>query len=487
MDATTFSEFPIVLGTGRGPAVVGATLDELRAGLGEPSVVESQGDMSYPAWHALGLKVWLEAGRAIAVELFHDKRVREFARVAGRTEQGVEFGATEAAIVAVHGNPLQISRGSYRGTQFAHMQYDGGRFRLYGDELVEITVEKSKMIGRDAELEGAIAADPDDDAGYLVYADWLQQQGDPLGALIVAHHHRGDELVGDREADLLGALVDHTDVLFDREWKNGFLKRVKLAATTDGPSSRGELEGSRVERVLAILLDGPGRFVQDLTIGAVDFGIDDYTDHMAAIGRRRLLALRKLHVGTYFKRSRTLSCLDGADELYGGIPNVRDLTLRIARMSLGAIVLPELRRFSAATDGLGKVGIESIRNAHWPKLEHLQLELGSSRPDDAITLDGLQPILDGECLPPTLIHLGLADYESNELVARLACSKILRRIRSLDLSQGSLGPEGVEQLLSNQAAFAHLEWIGISRNALGSAVVARVREALPSADASVRS
>lgn len=35
------------------------------------------------------------------------------------------------------------------------------------------------------ELEGAIAADPGDPNAYLVYADWLQARGDPLGELIV--------------------------------------------------------------------------------------------------------------------------------------------------------------------------------------------------------------------------------------------------------------------------------------------------------------
>ncbi|MBA3541340.1 MAG: TIGR02996 domain-containing protein [Deltaproteobacteria bacterium] len=40
------------------------------------------------------------------------------------------------------------------------------------------------MPDRNLELEAEIAKTPDEVAPYLVYADWLQQHGDPRGELI---------------------------------------------------------------------------------------------------------------------------------------------------------------------------------------------------------------------------------------------------------------------------------------------------------------
>src|SRR5688572_15486077 len=48
--------------------------------------------------------------------------------------------------------------------------------------------KKSAGGGANAELEAAIAADPDQPEPYLVYADWLQSQDDPRGELIVVQH-----------------------------------------------------------------------------------------------------------------------------------------------------------------------------------------------------------------------------------------------------------------------------------------------------------
>ncbi len=490
MDATAFADLPIVIGQGRGPAVVGATLDELRAALGEPDAVDRYGNMAYPAWHALGVQAWIENDRAIAIVAYcGDPSSPKFAQIAGRTEQGAALGATEDAIVAAHGAPLLVHKGADRGKPWKRLTYDGASFRLVDDKLVSITLQKAKlalaMEGRNLELEAAIGANPDDSAGYLVYADWLQQQNDPLGELIVGHHHGGDDYVAEHETDLLGSLADYKDMLDDCEWKNGFLRRVKVANTFDrSPLHDGELEEFDVVELLEMVLDEAGRFVQDLTVGIVDYEDNGYDGVMAAIGKRKLLALRTLYLGDFHSEETELnwSSLGNAEVLYGGIPNVRDLTLRSGTMHFGTIVLPELRRFATLTGGLQKDAIASIAGAHWPELERLELQIGSSRYDSNITPDDLQPILDGEGLPATLVHLGLANYEfTNELIPRLVSSKILPRIRELDLSQGSFGPEGAEALIANKAAFAHLDKLDLSESWLDTPIAARVREALPKA------
>jgi uncharacterized protein (TIGR02996 family) len=126
---------------------------------------------------------------------------------------------------------------------------------------------------RDAALEAEIAADPDDVARYLVYADWLQQQNDARGFLILLHHamHQqpGDKA---RAVAAQGFLEQHRYALLGRlepfvrerdlataelEWFMGFIRKAKLAS----PSAKLILDG------LAYLLENPSAiFLQELVI-----------------------------------------------------------------------------------------------------------------------------------------------------------------------------------------------------------------------------
>ncbi len=56
------------------------------------------------------------------------------------------------------------------------------------------------------ELEPAIRENPDDQAGYQVYGDWLQAQGDPLGELValqcaMANQGESEDLPGEDASD----------------------------------------------------------------------------------------------------------------------------------------------------------------------------------------------------------------------------------------------------------------------------------------------
>jgi uncharacterized protein (TIGR02996 family) len=431
--------------------------------------------------------------RAIAIALLNrDPDSPKFANVEGRTEGGVGFGANEDAIVAAFGDARVVHRGTDKKVHWARLQYDGISFRLVGNRLVSMVIEKKKTpvassAHRNAELEAAIYANPDDDAAYLVYADWLQQQGDPLGELIVGHHRNGKQFLDDNQTDMLGPLADYSDMLSGIEWKNGFLHKVTVANTFErSPDHDGELEEFDVGELLGMVLDcDAGRFLRDLTIGIVTYQDNGYDGIMTEIGARRLLALRTLFIGDFGSEETELnwSHLGNASVLYAGIPNVQTLTLRSGTMALGAIDLPEVRHFATLCGGLQKDAIESIANARWPKLERLSLQLGSSRYDCDIEPADLQPIFDGKGLPPTLVHLGLANYEyTNEIIPMLATSKILPRIRELDLSQGTFGgAEGVAALIEHKAAFAHLARLDLSESWLDPDAIKAVKHTFPNA------
>jgi uncharacterized protein (TIGR02996 family) len=70
-------------------------------------------------------------------------------------------------------------------------------------------------IARDTDLEARIAEDPDSLEPYLVYADWLQERGDPRGELITMQilMESADAktliTLRDRERALLGKHLDY--------------------------------------------------------------------------------------------------------------------------------------------------------------------------------------------------------------------------------------------------------------------------------------
>jgi uncharacterized protein (TIGR02996 family) len=118
---------------------------------------------------------------------------------------------------------------------------------------------------RNAELDAQIAEDPTDRSRYLVYGDWLQQQGDSRGALIALHDaaDRGEKGAADAAAlllrehrySLLGLLDGVSEI--ELEWQLGFIRHAHLAYGTQKALLAG----------LATLLEAESaRFLQSIAI-----------------------------------------------------------------------------------------------------------------------------------------------------------------------------------------------------------------------------
>ena len=168
-----------------------------------------------------------------------------------------------------------------------------------------------------SKLEDAILADPDDDAAYLVYADWLLAQNDPRGELIVLQH-QAEEADGARRAKLrrtasqfleshatyfLGPLHERSkgrkyedDARYEAHWRTGYVRRLELDW-----SRSGAYDPDLVCKELAAILEHPSfRFVLDLQLGPVFFhsryaDVQEVVATLVAI--RRPEALRTLSLG----------------------------------------------------------------------------------------------------------------------------------------------------------------------------------------------
>jgi uncharacterized protein (TIGR02996 family) len=102
----------------------------------------------------------------------------------------------------------------------------------------DVTVERDEVTQDERRLVAAVAADPDDDGPRLVYADWLQQAGDPRGELIavqcaLARGHttaladRERELLAQHEADWLARAGLS---IGEGQLQRGFIERVDATA-----------------------------------------------------------------------------------------------------------------------------------------------------------------------------------------------------------------------------------------------------------------
>src|SRR5688572_10002673 len=127
----------------------------------------------------------------------------------------------------------------------------------------------------DASFEEAILENPDDDAPYLVYADYLIAQGDPRGELIVMQHD-ADEANGSRKTTLsraanahldnhaahfLGPLHAFVNGTYKLVWRYGYVRRLELQWNNSGywPHAKHAFD-----ELTAVLRHPSYRFVIDL-------------------------------------------------------------------------------------------------------------------------------------------------------------------------------------------------------------------------------
>lgn len=310
--------------------------------------------------------------------------------------------------------------------------------------------ERSEI--RNIELEERLAAAPRDYQTWQVYRDWLESRG---------LTHEGKLA--------LGRLAECDDMLSEVEWRHGFIRRARLRYTF----ARFNRERPQLALALPLawLLDepGPGRLIESLTIGLARHDENHYGEVCAAIGARLRPCLAELAIGDFDYEECELnwSTLGDASPLWPALPNLRSLWLRAGNMvTLGDIVLPELRRFETVTGGLSAAALRSIAAATWPKLERLHLQIGRADEGAASDVELVAPILAATGLP-ALVELGLTNCEfTDELCERLVAAPIVRQLRRLDLSMGTMGIEGARALAEHPQAFAHLEQIVVDDNYL---------------------
>lgn len=323
-------------------------------------------------------------------------------------------------------------------------------------------------------LEAAIEANPDDDANYIVYGDWLQSQGDPLGELIALHAaNKPDEAAAFIAAhDLLGPFADLTAMSVQRlalEWHLGFVKSVDIGwQIRHGKKTRDAKQTA--EDLTALLALPVMRFVQKLSLGPVPpsdyLSFDRHCEALATGAKPQ--TLRELVIGDIAHWDISSTSAGPFAPILNAFPKLQRLTIHAGEITIGAFDQhDELRELAVETGGDGDFA--ALDGAKLPKLEELELWFGTPRFGGAIDLSNVQMLLTGVNVPK-LRHLGLMNAAfTDDIVEALVDAPILKQLASLDLSMGTLSDAGVQIMVAHKQRFVHLEHLNLDDNAMTEA------------------
>lgn len=336
----------------------------------------------------------------------------------------------------------------------------------------------------DPQLEAAIVKGDED--GYMVYGDWLMEQGDPRGALAAI---RGDDKKQQAKASaaafknrayFYGPLAVYTVEKPDRHsavdarWKQGWIDWLRLSAVSSWRDNQLAVSDcSELIRLLPAVTSA--RLVRELVIGCPRVEDEFFfggTLEALAKAAPSLPNLRRLVLGdfTYEDSELSWSHFPAPKDLWKHFGRLEYLKIHAGNIGLGKLDLPELRELWIESGGFDKSNLAELLKGDLPKLETLNFWMGKDNYGCDIRPKDLAAFIEG--LPkkfPKLKHLGLANSQwGNEIAPLLVKAKIVRQLETLDISRSHLTDEGIKVYAAAKDAFKHLKSLDVSRCLLGN-------------------
>jgi hypothetical protein len=193
--------------------------------------------------------------------------------------------------------------------------------------------------------------------------------------------------------------------------------------------------------------------------------------------RERLPRLRALFLGDITFEECEISWITQGDvsPLLAAYPELEEFRVRgVGGLTLGHLRHPSLRVLAMESGGLPAGILEELWTAELPKLEHLELWLGTPNYGGIDSPAPLEPLLAGRVFP-WLSYLGLRNSDiADAVAAAVAASSVLQRIPVLDLSLGNLSDEGARALIASPA-LRRLRRLDIHHHYVSAPVVAQLQ------------
>jgi uncharacterized protein (TIGR02996 family) len=323
-----------------------------------------------------------------------------------------------------------------------------------------------------AEFMPAIQADPDDDVPRLIYADWLEDRGDPRGEFIRVQCELADrrtpyfrrEELEQRERELL-ARHDAEWTAPLRGWVNhwkfrrGFVDEVLLTAeaflahadalywTAPATTMRLQFAGPLLRRVL----DCPSlRFVQRLDLSG---------DYLGAEGAKALAealhlpALRELDLGATGMDAAATAILAQSPNLS------RVRWLRLAEPAHSNDLADIVARLQLATPAHVSIAHSLAGSPCLAQLETLDLR------NHLVTPSGFLALVDSRHLPSLHTLWMEGNRIDDEALLTAAQSPQLARLHTLGLGGNQLTDRGI-LALAESPYFSRLKYVNVTGNAI---------------------
>ena len=315
------------------------------------------------------------------------------------------------------------------------------------------------------EIEQLLYEQPDSSELFLVYADHLQQQGDPLGELISLHYALSqttdhDRLVGLRQA-YEQASTRHASLL-PKELSQHLELTLRFGVVYSAWIHQNGTEcplGTATEQ-LAKLLEAPcSRFLCALRM---ELANEDQPDpYVTLAAAAQLETLRQLEVNdqrtTVFRRGELI------DPLWDAAPRLEHLQLRGQCPQAHNLNHANLTKLELTTHTMTGELLECLLEHELPKLKELCLHLNPADERNPIEDSVRELVLQLEAPQLRTLRLRQTPY-SNLITSLLPESAILSQLELLDLSSGSLTDDGAQSILENKRAYSHLKQIDLRHN-----------------------
>ncbi len=250
-------------------------------------------------------------------------------------------------------------------------------------------------------------------------------------------------------------VMEFKDKLFDTD---KFAFRVRREYESE--STWLELFASLLEQPEAVSLEA-------LVIG--QWSDEQFEDGSEAIiealvaAKDTLKNLKAIFLGDIVGEECEVSWIHQSDisPIFHAYPNLEVFAVRGSEaLQFGNINHSNLRHLTIQTGGMDVAILRDVLGSELPNLEHLDLYLGTDNYGANTAIDDFAPLLRGE-LFPKLTHLGLRNSDLTDALAGvLVNAPILERIKTLDLSLGTLSDEGAK-IFSSAEKLGSLEKLDI--------------------------
>ncbi len=293
---------------------------------------------------------------------------------------------------------------------------------------------------RNPQLEARISADPDNPAPRLVYGDWLEERGDPLGRLISlsAEGHEKKFQAHLKRSGLLGKHAKLVPRVLKPRWLGGFVDHLEAGA----PSSRADYKIADV--LSSFLALDVCRFLRTLSVRPMGrrtpTGNHDQVRTLCQrLGRspQRAPHLERIRFSgfphfsdlAYLSRLPRLRRVEihGLSWLYGRAPRAEQLQLISAGNPCCVPKILEVRDFSLQSSYTLE---HFFRGLKLPIVERLEIAT-TINPSQLEVLTMLLKAVEGA---PALAHLGVeCAVDIPRFLAELSRSPQRTTLRSLSL------------------------------------------------------